>query len=715
MQLETLRSRHTRVRFARTLAASLAVFCSLALGETKPETKAGTKQDPVALFHSLPLRFEQDAKGNWSARGARYAIGLDASAVSLRVPDGVVRLSFEGAGKSNGSKLEPSGKNLAPTNYFKGDTYRSADAYSHLRRRNLYPGIDVVYYGSGGKLEYDFDLAPGADPSRIRMRFDGASKVSLNRSGGVVLKTKSGDIVQQLPVVYQKRPSGETVAVNAAYRLAEDGTVSLKLGRYDRTKALVIDPSVLFDFWFTGSNAQAALSLGHDAQGYEYMAGWTYSPDFTPGGNGYNPNYSSDEDCWLVKFNPFAGKGESVILYSTYFGGDFDDDMRSMVVDPSGNMYFGGTTLSTDFPVSSNAYQSMLPNTNANLNGFVAELNSNVLGPSSLVYSSYFGGSMDLVINGVATFEGQIYATGWTVTPDMPAASTLTPFQGTNAGSYDAFIAVFEPTLTCATTTLEFSSYLGGASEDIGRSIDVDQTGKAYITGNTFSTNFPIAGAAFQPAYNDGGGDAFLSVVDPVAGELVYSTFVGGTNIDVATKVQVDQATGNVALAGFTFSTDFPLTVNAAQPVFGGNGNADAFIEVLNPKAGSPINQLVYGTYYGGSLDEVAYDLRYANGLYYLVGYTLSKNLPVTSNALNPVSAGGGIDAFEAIIDPNNALVYSSYITGPGNQVAYAVDYDASGNIYATGYATGDIFPNQSPPHNVPGNYDVFFLLVSPH
>lgn len=707
MQLHFCPLRHKGVRFL----AGLAVLGSVAW--------AAPKQDPIAVFHSLPLRFEQDAKGNWSARGAGYAMGFEASAVNLRIPDGVVRLSFEGANRdaagSRTAKWLPSGKNLAPTNYFKGGTYRAADAYSHLRRSNLYPGIDIVYYGNGGKLEYDLDLAPGADPSRIHLRFEGADKVSLDPSGGVVLKTKSGEIVQQLPLVYQKQPSGETTAVKAAYRMAADGTVRLNLGKYDHSRPLVVDPSILYDFWFSGSNAQVAVSLGHDAQGYEYIAGWTYSPDFTAGGNGYNQNYSSDQDCWLVKFNAFASKGESVILYSTYFGGDFNDNLTSMVVDPSGNMYFGGTTLSTDFPVSANAYASTLPNTNANLNGFVAELNSNILGPSSLVYSTYFGGSMDLQINGVATFEGQIYATGWTVTPDMPAASTLTPFQATLSGSYDSFIAVFDPQLSCASSTLTFSSYLGGFSEDIGRSIDVDSTGKAYIAGYTFSSDFPVTGNAFQATYNDGGGDAFLTEIDPVAGTIVYSTFVGGTNIDVATKVAVDQATGNVAMTGFTFSTDFPLTVNAAQPIFGGGGNADAFIEVLNPSAGSPANQLVYGTYYGGNQDEVSYDLRYANGLYYIAGYTYSKNLPVTSNALNPVSAGGGVDAFEAIIDPNNALVYASYITGQGNQVAYAVDSDAAGNIYTAGYATGDIFPNNTPPQNAPGNYNVFFLLVDPH
>jgi hypothetical protein len=708
MQLEMLSPRHTSVRFTPTLATRLAtslmVLCSCAWGAPKP--------DPAALFRSLPLRFEQDAKGAWSARGAKYAIGFSESSVSLRVPDGLVRLSFEGARSMQSAKWDPSGKMLAPTNYFKGGTFRSADAFSNLRRPNLYPGIDVVYHGRGGRLEYDFNLAPRADPSRIRMRFEGVDRVSLDDSGALVLKTASGDIIQQLPMVYQERPSGEVITVSAAYRLAADGSVGVSLGKYDRTQALVIDPSILYDFWFTGSNAQEGISLGHDGQGYEYIAGWTYSPDFSAGAGGYDPNYNSDRDCWMVKFNAFATSGEAVILYSTYLGGNFDDDMRSMAVDSSGNAYLGGTTISTDFPVTANAYQNMLPNTSVNLNGFVTMLNTNLPGVSSLIYSTYYGGADNLVINGVAAFQDQIYATGWTVTPDLPTSAGV-PFQPTLNGSYDSFVAIFNPGGADATSSLTYASYLGGSAEDVGRSIDVDQNGNAYITGYTFSVDFPITSNAFQPSYNDGGGDAFLSIVNPVSGALTYSTFLGGTNIDVATKVQVDQTTGNVAIAGFTFSTDFPLTVNAAQPIYGGGG--DAFIATLNPSAATPAAQLVYGTYYGGNDVEVAYDMRYSQGLYYLAGYTFSPNLPVTQNALNPVSAMGGTDGFEAIIDPNNALVYASYITGPGNQVAYAVDYDAAGNIYAAGYATSGIFPNNTPPHNVPGNFDVFFLLVSPH
>lgn len=694
--------------------AAVPVMCAPAPGaplKTIPEPGA-RKTDPVPLLRSLPLRIEQDAKGRWTARGAGYAIGFEDSAVTLRLPDSLVRLSFEGSNRSSTpAKWEPSEQTLAPTNYFRGSTFRSADAFSRLRRRDLYPGIDVVYYGKGAELEYDFDLAPNADPSRIRMRFQGADQVSIDQSGDLVLKLASGQIVQRLPMVYQQRPSGEVVAIQASYRMTADGGIGVKLGGYDRTQALVIDPTILYDFWLTGTNAQVAVALAHDGQGFEYMAGFTYSPDFSLGGNGFDPNYASDEDCWLLKFNPFAPPGGNVIAYSTYFGGSLDDDMRALSVDANGLMYFGGTSLSPDIPVTANAFQGSLPNTNANLNGFVAIIDTNQGGAAGLIYSSFYGGTNTTVVNGVANFEGQIYATGWTATTDLPAAGL--PFQGGNNGGYDAFVAVFDPAITvCSTESLVFSSYLGGYTEDVGRGIDVDSNGMAYVTGYTFSSDFPVSANAFQPVYNDGGGDAFVTMIDPVGGTILYSSFLGGTGIDVGTKVRVDPS-GHIAVAGYTFSTDFPLSPNAAQLQYGGNG--DAFVAVLDPSAPDPSTGLVYGTFYGGSNVDVAFDLgRDSNGYYYIGGYTLSKDLPVSGNALFPASANGGIDSFQAIIDPKSSLLYGSYITGPGNQVAYAIDYDAAGNIYSAGYATGDIFPNGAPPHATPGEYDVFFLVLSP-
>jgi hypothetical protein len=721
MQLQNSLARHTPMRFALglfALCSCAAIPAAAAPAPGKPgfPDSAAGKASSLPLLRSLPLRFEQDAQGRWSARGMGYALGFEDSAVTLRLPDGLARLSFEGAsGLSKPSQWEPSEQMLAPTNYFRGNSFRAADAFGRLRRTSLYPGIDVVYYGKGQELEYDFDLAPGADASRIRMRFQGAQQVSIDPNGDLLLKFDGGQITQRLPTVYQRLASGEVVGVKASYRLANDGSIGVKLGQYDSALALVIDPAILYDFWLTGSNAQVAIAMGHDAQGFEYLAGYTYSPDFSLGSNGYQINYNSDEDCWLMKFNPFATSPGAVIAYSSYFGGTLDDDLRSMSVDANGVMYFGGTTLSANLPMTANAAEGTIPNTSAEVNGFVAELDTNQAGLNALIYSSYYGGSTTTVINGVAGYLGEIYATGWTITPDLTTAGNI--FQASINGGEDSFLVIFNPALannSCnAIDTLVFSSYVGGFADDVGRSIDVDANGLAYIVGNTFSSDFPVTTNGFQQIYNDGGGDAFVLQIDPVAGMITYGSFLGGTGIDVATKVQAESS-GNIAIAGYTFSADFPLTANAAQLNYGGLG--DAFVAELNPSAADQAVALVYGTYFGGSNTDVAYDMRRdSHGLFYIVGYTLSSDLPVTSNALAPASAEGGIDSYMAILNPTSSLVYGSYITGMGNQVAYAVDNDASGNIYAAGYATGDIFPNQTPPHATPGEYDVFFMLVSPH
>ncbi len=235
------------------------------------------------MLRSVPLRFEQDAQGRWSSHGAGFAYLFDRRAILLRAGDSVVKLSFEGASET--APFEASEAAAAPTNYFIGHTFRSVQGFSRLRRSGVYPGVDVVFYGHGRQMEYDFNLAPGADPSRIRMRFEGAGGVSVNPHGDVVLKLGSGELIQQVPVVYQKRPSGEVVAVEAAYRMDADGSIGLTLGKYNRAQALVVDPAILYTAFLGGTYADAATAIAHDANGFVYLGGYTYSTDFPAGGN----------------------------------------------------------------------------------------------------------------------------------------------------------------------------------------------------------------------------------------------------------------------------------------------------------------------------------------------------------------------------------------------------------------------------------------------
>lgn len=696
------------MRFARCFWPGLLLLGSSTVGASTPPPETPARQAPTQqekdLLRSLPLRFEQDAHSRWTAHGAGYSFLFDHDATVLRVADRTVRLTF--ANSNPEARFEGAGKAEAPSNYFIGKAYRSTKSFSKLRRVGVYPGVDVVYYGDGSRLEYDFDLAPGADPSRIRMRFDGAGRVSVNSRGEIVLRLGSGELVQKVPVVYQKRASGEMASVKAHYRVRPDGTIGIALGAYNRSEALVIDPSLVYWAYLAGSNADAALAVAHDGQGFVYLGGYTYSSDFPA-----NPDIMfqqvGTQDAWVMKLNPFAASASDVIVYTVFFGGNLDDDLTGLAVDSRGFIYFGGVTLSSNLPVSANAFQGALANTNGTNEGYVAILDPSQTGLAEVVYCSYFGAGKIVEVNSVATAGGKLYATGWTNSTDFPVAGPA--YQSALVGGYDAFISEFDPSQS-GKASLVFSSYLGGTQEDVGRSIAVDSAGKVWIAGLTLSPDFPALSNAFRPAYM-GGGDAFLSAMDPTSGSLVYSTFLGGSDADAGTALALDPS-GRVAVTGYTFSTDLPLTPNAGQPSYGGDG--DAFLTVLDPsKPGAAA--LVYSTYFGGSGTEVPYGLALDGaGRYYLCGYTLSQDLPTSPDAISPSAAAVTVNGFVAAVNPAGAVVYASYITSSGYQIVYGVATDAQDNVYLTGLATGDIFPNAQPPNfGGPGNINAFLYVFT--
>jgi hypothetical protein len=695
-------SRHILMRpVVKSLATAFFLASSLFAGAAK-------EPSPKQLLRSLPLRFEQDAKGQWTSRGSGYAFLFDRNATRLHIAGRTVSLAFEGA--DAGATFAPAQPSSLVTNYFISKSYRAAAGFARLSRPSIYPGIDLVYYGNNGNLEYDFDLAPGADPSRISMRFDGADHVSINDRGEIVLDLgDAGKLVQQLPQVYQRRRSGELVAVRGAYRVRADGSIGVSLGKYNRAQPLVIDPSIVLTAYLAGSFADAATAIAHDGAGFLYLAGYTYSTDFVEVGQPVQvfPGAPS-RDCWIMKLNPFASDPNNIIVYASYFGGELDDDLRGMTVDASGRMYIGGVTLSPDVTTTPNAYLTHLPNTLGVNSPFVAVIDPNQPGTAGLVYGSYFGSaSATADVTGVANFGGRVYITGWTQADDIPLTSNA--FQTTRAGGYEGYIAILDPAQT-GTAGLYYSTYIGGTQEDVPRSITADSSGVLYVTGFTISADLITTANCLQPSANIGG-DGFLTVINPASGAVVYSTFLGGSDLDVATKVVVEPS-GRVAIAGYTFSTDFYTTANAAQSK--NRGNADAFVTELDlTRPGR--SALLYSTYYGGNDAEVVYDMRAdARGIFYITGYTLSSDLPVTAGALNPQSASGGVDGFVAVISPTQSLVYGSYITSTGYQVAYCVDYDASGNVYVGGLAGGAIFPpGYAPKTEGNSNYDAFLLVFS--
>ncbi|HVO97112.1 MAG TPA: SBBP repeat-containing protein [Bryobacteraceae bacterium] len=616
----------------------------------------------------------------------------------MRLGDRTLRTAFVGANPA--APFTGVDQSAHPTNWFRGKAYQRVENFSKLRRTGVYPGIDLIYYSRNGELEYDFEVAPGADPSRIAMRFEGADSLRLNEHGDLVVSLAGEELTQRAPEIYQRKASGEMVAVSGSYRVAENGIVRFQLGGYDRSAALVIDPAVAYVAFLSGSASDQGISVGHDPQGYIYFGGYTYSTDFPSGGIGYSKTSYGSLDCFLMKINPYASDPTQVIVYSSYFGGTSDDILTAMQVDAAGIMYFTGSTDSTDFPVSGGAYASLpaAPYTHA----FLVALDSNQDSIYSEIYSTYFGGTTgNEVGEGIYQANGFIYITGFSNSTDLPTSGA---FQGTLAGSDDAFVAKFDPTQQ-GQASLIFCSYLGGGAQDRGLDVAVDSKGLIYVTGFTYSLDIGYTTNGYSNYA--GGGDAFLAVIDPSQSALNYLTFFGGSSgYDSAKRMVVDPNGKWVAIAGYTMSSDLPHTQNAYQPVMPSLTNVDSsgnqlatngFLAVFDmTKATAPGQGLLYATYFGGYAGEVIYGVnRDSQGRFYLCGYTLSSNLPVTNNAFNSASAGGGLNGFVTILDITapNQLVYSSYVTGPGNQTVHGVDIDSHGTVWITGMASGNIFP----------------------
>ena len=653
---------------------------------------------PTRVLPQQPVRFEQHpgqkSAIQWSAHGLGYSLAFTADTTMFQLGERTLALRLLGADPR--ATFEAASPYSVPTQYFTAAYRGPVQSYRRLRRHQVYPGVDVVFYGTGENLEYDFEIAAGADPSRIRLRFDGADRLRVALNGDLLIDLGSQTVTQHVPVVYQVTATGQRTPVHAEYQIEANRDVTLRLDRYDPSAPLIIDPVITFAAYLPGSNNTVGVAFAHDAQGFIYVAGNTAATDFVSTPNTFFGVSRGTQNTWLMKLNPFATSGDQVIVYSTYFGGSLVDSLKDMAVDSStGLVYLTGSTTSTDLLVTSGAKQSTLTGTT---NGFVAVFDPAQSGSASLLYATYLGGTGIDVPYGIATHNGKAYVTGSTTSLDFPVANATLP---SSAGGTDMFITELDPRQSGAASMVA-SGYFGGAGLDYGTSVAVDAAGFVYVAGVTYSFNLPITAAPYQASAN-ANGEAFLVKFALEAPLIVYSTYLGGSGTDGAKKVLIDPA-GRVAIAGYTSSANFPVTQNAYQSFLGGpnaskaSNPSNAFLSILDLTL-PPAQSLVYSTFFGGSVDEVPYSLRLdPNGIYYLGGFTLSPDLPVSQNAINPSSAKGGFDGFIALINPAapplNSLVYSSYVTGPGSQIVYSVDFDASGTIYSTGFTTGNIFPS---------------------
>jgi hypothetical protein len=644
-------------------------------------------QPRIENLTKLPLAFEKNrgqtgSKVKFLARGQGYTLFLTSGEAVLALhkasaKSGVLRMKLLGANPAS----NVSGVDELPgkTNYFIGNDakrwHTNVPMYAKVKYKSVYSGIDLVYYGNQRQLEYDFVVAPGADPRCIQLGVRGARKISRREDGDLVLAMAEGEIRWHKPVVYQGN-DGARQEVAARYAIKGKNRVAFEVADYDSRRPLFIDPLV-YSTYLGGSGGDDGWAIAVDSSGGAYVAGSTASINF-PTMNPLQPNEADggvDSDAFVAKFNATG----SALVYSTYLGGNAADYGNGIAVDSSGNAYVTGYTQSTNFPTV-NPLQPTIGG-GQGIDAFVAKLNST---GSALVYSTYLGGSGEDIGNGIAVdSSGNAYVTGGTSSSDFP---TMNPLQPANGGAPDAFVTEINTT----GSALVYSTYLGGSSGDGGFGIAVDGSGNAYVTGGTSSTDFPTMNP-LQPANGGGLSDAFVAKLNPMGSALVYSTYLGGSGWDWGNGIAADSS-GNAYVTGFTYSTDFP-TMNPLQAANGGRGDSDAFVAKLNATGSA----LVYSTYLGGSSSEegngIAADTL---GNAYVTGYTSSTDFP-TMNPLQPAN-GGGEDAFVAKLNATgSALVYSTYLGGSGSDWGLGIAVDSSGNAYVTGYTESANFPTVNP------------------
>ncbi len=760
-------------------------------------------------YGRLPLTFERnegqaDARVKFLSRGRGYSLFLTKAQAMLVLARGPRHAAPQSAALqplSASNPLTAAGDNGKPTagvvslrlaganphtkvlgleelraksNYFLGNDpgkWRTdVPNYARVIYQNVYPGIDLVFYGHQGQLEFDWVVRPGADPKLIHLIVQtgfgtsadvvalsgngepsphkNPSRVRVTADGDLVISTAAGDLRFRKPLVYQTAagdaPSSHRQLLEGRFVLgpaepapAESGVrasayqVGFEVASYDPSKPLVIDPVLSYSTYLGGTSDDQINAIALDGSGMAYVAGWTVSTDFPAAGTPYQAacnNCTSSPNFWdvfVAKFDP-TQSGAASLVYSTYLGGSDQDSAQGIAVDSGGNAYLTGLTLSSDFPVTAaNAFQSGY---GGGGDAFLAKI-----GPagSTLPYSTYLGGAAQDQGLGIALRTAdQPYITGSTASPAFPTTGgAFQPTRPSTGGATDAFVSKFDTTAS-GSASLTYSTYLGGTNgNDQGNAIALDTSGDALVAGQTSSDDFPTTAGAFDLTCGTDGlcdagsySDAFVVKLNPAgsgASDLLYSTYLGGGSADNATAIAVD-GSDNVYVTGLTESPNFPTTSGALQVLPSSSSGFDAFVAKLIPNAAlTPASsQLVYATYLGGTgFDQgnaIAVD---AFGEAYVAGATGSPDFPMAS----PVQAQcpncpGAVDGFVSKLNAaGSALIFSTYLDGSSEDRATALALDVSGNAYVGGFTSSTDFPVSAGAYQSAnaGTSDGFFLTLS--
>ncbi len=562
--------------------------------------------------------------------------------------------------------------------------------FERVRITGVYRGIDIVYYGNQGQLEYDFIVQPGSRPDRIAFSYEGGGRVHVDRTGDLVVLTKHGEVRQKRPYLYQER-NGRRRQIVGSYRSLGHNRIGFEVGAYDASLPLTIDPVLQFSTLFGGQIRESAQAIAVDADGNIFVAGLSASSDFprTPGA--YQNRLVGGNDVFVAKLNSTG----TTVLYATQIGGADEESNVALAIDRFGSAFVAGSTRSINFPTTPGVVRERGSGTSTDADGFVFKLGST---GSNLIYSTRIGGrSVDTVTAIAIDGNGNAVLTGQTTSGDFPITGEEM-IQIERKGADDAFVTKLNDT----GSGYLFSTLLGGDSDNLnivategGRAIAIDRVGAVYVAGYTTLRDFPHTANAIQDTLV-GQSDVFFTKIQSDGKKILYSTFLGGEGIDTVNAMYIEPAGANIYLVGGTTSARYPTTPNAYQNFLNGGQPIarDGFISKINANG-----QLVYSTFFGGNGDDqlngVVGD---EAGNIYVIGTVSSTNMPTTVDALQANAAGGQggepYDAFIAHVSGfSNRVLWGTYLGGPRNEEGNAIARDSRGNIYVAGYTQSGGFP----------------------
>jgi len=692
-------------------------------------TLQSTAVQSAAVSASLPLYFETnsgqtDVPAPFIARGHDYQFLIapaEAQIVLRKIVaagPATVRMQFTGANPQ--AQISGDAELPGKINYFTGNDpaqWRTGVAtFAKVRVADLYPGITLVYYGNQQQLEYDFMIAAGANPGAIAVHFDGADKVSINSRGELVLSLADGEIRQPKPVIYQA-VGGARKEIEGGYRMVDAHTVAFAVGKYDRSQPLVIDPILSYSTYFGGTAGDSAWAVAVNTNdGSIYITGETFSTLMKTNGppfsttNAFQTTYQGGKltgDAFVARLDNLGTN----LIYLTYLGGDADDGAFGIAIDAAGDAFVTGFTDSPNFPHTTNAIQpaiSGVADVNTHfypVDAFVAELNPS---GSKLLYSTYLGGSGSDAGIGIALDSlNNAYITGLTYSSNFPVTANALQKKLACTNSFvnaNAFIAKISP----GSNNLLYSSYFGGANFDEGEGIAVDSLNYVYVAGFTASTNFPNKNA-FQKHLNgainhSSANDAFVAKFDLTSTNLIYSSFLGGSNDDLAMHIAVDNQ-GAAYVTGWTLSTNFPNTNTTGLYSFVVTNTrnlyaTNVFLTKITNSADSVTGTnsgIAWSVVFGGNRVDVGRGVAVdPAGDVFVVGSTSSTNFPCYPTKaityLRSTNAGKS-DVFVTALNSNATLKYSIRLGGKDNDYGYGIAVDPLGNAYIVGQTLSTNFP----------------------